>query len=439
MKRIRQTNRWTNCELLFSWFVFLLFFLATCLNSLSAIVRRDFLNMNYASWEISEWLINYEGGFVRRGIMGQMLWALEQWFPFDVRVALMGVCIIASALMLWGILRLFRKEGWALLIIPTGFCLGYTLFSLWGRRDYISLMLTFSIFLIFKQVISHPRSWTRWAAFYALSAFQLLMHEAAFFYTFPILMLYSYCQGRDSRLSASRSALRCLVQFLPILIVMAAACLFKGGEDVAQSIWGSWLPIIGNYQDDTSKMGFAMVALTWDVKATFVGHFTSAFIGDVSPAAWRAPLALLNLLAVYYLTTRLNAVNMGIYKPKPMNHVLMSNVVLVQLIALLPMFTVLSCDWGRTLPYCAISSMFFYHLFKDEPVRFMPSLTAASSKIQTFISGNRTLRSPYTYILLVMLAPVPTYKAPLDHINTFQQKFFYLFTDLFHQLATFIS
>jgi hypothetical protein len=83
--------------------------------------------------------------------------------------------------------------------------------------------------------------------------------------------------------------------------------------------------------------------------------------------------------------------------------------------------------------------MFFYHLFKDEPVKFMPSLTAASSRIQTFISGNRTLRSPYTYILLVMLAPVPTYKAPLDHINTFQQKFFYLFTDLFHQLASFIS
>lgn len=439
MKRIRQSNRWSNCELLFSWFVFLLFFLATCLNSFTAIVRRDFLHLNYTSWEISEWLINYEGGFVRRGVIGQILWTLEQWFPFDVRVALMGVCIIASSFMLWGIVRLFRKEGWALILIPTGFCLGYTLFSLWGRRDFISLMLTYSIFLIFKQLISHPKSWARWAAFYALSAFQLLMHEAAFFYTFPILMLYSYCQSRDSRSSVCRSALRCLVQFLPILAVMAAVCLFKGDEHVAQAIWDSWTPIIGNYQDDVQHQGYGLVAMTWDVKWTFAGHFTSAFVGDVSPAAWRIALVLLNLLGVYYLTTRLNGVNMGIYKPKPMNHVLMSNVVLVQLVALLPMFTVLSCDWGRTLPYCVISSMFFYHLFKDQPVHFVPALTRASNTIQAYISKNRILSSPYTYILLVLLAPVPNYKAPLDHINTFQQKFFYIISDLFHQFASFIS
>ena len=419
--------------------VFLLFFTATCLNSFGKILHRDFLHVNYQSWEISEWLINYEGGFVRRGLCGQVLWQLEQWFPYDIRVALMGICIIASAIFLYIILRLFKKEGWSILMLPTGFCLGFTLFNLWGRRDYISLMLAFSIFLVFRHVISHPKRWTGWIVFYALSTLQILLHEASFFYTFPILMLHSYCHGRNSSLTAMKSAWRCVLQFLPVLLVMAAACLFKGNENVAQAIWDSWVPIIGNYQADTAKMGWGVFALTWSPEMIFPSHFSTSLMGDVSPAVWRIPLVILNLLAAYYLVTRLNAVNMGIYRLKPMNHALMSNVVLVQFVAMLPMFTVLSCDWGRTLPYCAISSMFFYHVFKNERVHFLPFLTRTSDRIQAFISGNKVLSSPFTYILLVLLAPVPTYNAPLDHVNTFQQRFFQIILDIFHQIASLIA
>ena len=232
--------------------------------------------------------------------------------------------------------------------------------------------------------------------------------------------------------------MRTLLQFLPVLAVMAAVCLFKGNERVAHVIWDSWAPVISRFQDDM-RLGYGLIAITWDVKWTFAGHFTTAFVGDVSPSAWRILLALFNLMSLYYLTTRLNAVDMGLYKPRPMNHVLMSDIVIVQFVALLPMFTVLSCDWGRTLPYWAISSVFFYHLFKDESVSFMPSLSRTSSRIQTYISSNRILSSPYTYILLILVAPVPNYKAPLDHINTFQQKFFYILCDLFNQFASVIS
>ncbi len=439
MKRTHQLNKGLNYEKAFSWLVFLLFFIATCLNSFGKILHRDFLHVNYQSWEISEWLINYEGGFVRRGLCGQVLWQLEQWFPYDIRVALMGICIITSAIFLYIILRLFKKEGWSLLILPTGFCLGFTLFNLWGRRDYISLMLALSIFLVFRHIISRTKRRAGWIAFYALSALQILLHEASFFYTFPILMLYSYCQGRDSRLTAIKSAWRSLLQFLPVLLVMAATCLFKGNENVAQAIWDSWVPIIGNYQADTVKMGWGVFALTWSPEMIFPSHFSTSLMGDVSPAGWRIPLVILNLLATYYLVTRLNAVNMGLYRLKSMNHVLMSNVVLVQFVAMLPMFTVLSCDWGRTLPYCAISSMFFYHVFKNQPVHFVPFLTRTSDNIQSFISGNRILNSPFTYILLVLLAPVPTYNAPLDHINTFQQRFFQIILDIFHQIASLIA
>ena len=439
MKRTRQLKNGSNYEKAFSWLVFLLFLAATCLNSFGKILHREFLHASYQSWEISEWLINYEGGFVRRGLTGQLLWSLQQWFPYDIRVALMGICIIASAVFLCLILRVFKKEGWSLLIIPTGFCLGFTLFNLWGRRDYISLMLTFSLFLLYRHVLRHPQQWLAWVTFYILSALQLLMHEASFFYTFPILMLYGFHHHRGQRLSIVKSLCTSALQFLPVVLVMGAACIFKGNENVAQAIWDSWVPVVGRYQADVSKMGWGVFALTWSPEMIFPSHFSTSLMGDASPAVWRIPLVLLNLLAGYYLVTRLNAVDMGLYRPKTMNHVMMSNVALIQIVAMLPMFTVLSCDWGRTIPYWVISSLMFYYVFKQEPATFASPLTSMSSRIQDKISKSKVLSSPYTYILLVLLAPVPTYNAPLDHVNTFQQRFFTIILDMFNQLASLFS
>ena len=439
MKRTRQLKNGSNYEKAFSWLVFLLFLAATCLNSFGKILHREFLHASYQSWEISEWLINYEGGFVRRGLTGQLLWSLQQWFPYDIRVALMGICIIASAVFLCLILRVFKKEGWSLLIIPTGFCLGFTLFNLWGRRDYISLMLTFSLFLLYRHVLRHPRQWLAWVAFYILSALQLLMHEASFFYTFPILMLYGFHHHRGQHLSITKSLCTSALQFLPVVLVMGAACIFKGNENVAQAIWDSWVPVVGRYQADVSKMGWGVFALTWSPEMIFPSHFSTSLMGDASPAVWRIPLVLLNLLAGYYLVTRLNAVDMGLYRPKTMNHVMMSNVALIQFVAMLPMFTVLSCDWGRTIPYWVISSLMFYYVFRQEPTTFASPLTSMSSRIQEKSSKSKVLSSPYTYILLVLLAPVPTYNAPLDHVNTFQQRFFTIILDMFNQLASLFS
>lgn len=439
MKRAPQLNNKSNYEKAFSWLVFLLFLVACCLNSFGKILRLDFLGMNYQSWEISEWLINYEGGFVRRGLVGQLLWSLEQWFPYDIRVALMGICIVVSLIFLYVILRVFKKEGWAVLILPTGFCLGFTMFSLWGRRDYISLMLTYSLFMLFRHQLNHPGKWLGWAAFSVLSVLQILIHEASFFYTFPILMLYSYHHSRCQQQSIGKSLCTCALQFLPVVLAMAAACIFKGNEQVAQTIWDSWVPIVGNYQTGAEKMGWGVFALTWSPGLIFPSHFATSLMGDASPAVWRIPLVIFNLLAAYYLVTRMNAVNMGLFRPKPMNHIFMSDVALIQFVAMLPMFTVLSCDWGRTLPYWIISSLLFYHTFRREQVGFATLLTRASTGVQGFITGSRVLRSPFTYILVVLLAPVPTYNAPFDHINTFQQRFFSLILDIFNQIASYIS
>ena len=86
-----------------------------------------------------------------------------------------------------------------------------------------------------------------------------------------------------------------------------------------------------------------------------------------------------------------------------------------------------------------LSSLFFYHVFKHEAVTFPPFLTKASRAIHGLIDGNRLLRSPATYLLLVLLTPVPNYYAPLDHTNTIQQAFFAEALDFINHITTLLA
>lgn len=427
MEPSRRITHGSRGEVIFSWMVTVLFGVSVAVGCV-----RNFrpLGLDFGSWEISDWLINYEGGLVRRGLIGQLLLELEQLRLYDVRLAIAGICAVCSVALLWIVLRIFKREGWSWLLIPTGLCLGYTFLNLWARRDMLSLIMTFFIFLSYRNAVSRQRNWLSWGAFYVLSVLQILIHEASFFYTFPILMLYEFHRQRMRQLSMVASAAKCLLFFMPVLVTMCIACLFKGDQQTAEAIWASWGKVFTAFQPDAiNQLGKGVEALGWDAGQTFYNHLYTSFLGCVHPSYWGILWTLFNLVATYYLLTRVDCVKAGIYPQRAMSHTTMSDIALVQYVALLPMYTVLSCDWGRTLPYLVITSVFFYHLFKQEQPLFSHRLTRVSTSLQGAISGNRVLTLPVIYILLVLLTPIPRYHVPFDSLNTFQQKFW---TELMH-------
>ena len=427
MESSRRNTTGCRGEVVFSWMVMALFGGSIVLGCL-----KNFrpLGFDFKSYEVSDWLVNYVGGFVRRGLIGQVLLELEKLHLYDVRLAIAAIIAVCSVAILWILVRIFRREGWSLLIIPTGLCLGYTFLNIWGRRDLLSLTMTFFIFLSYRNAVSRQHNWLSWGVFQILSILQILIHEASFFYTFPILMLYEFHRLRTRQHSVTTSVARCLLPFLPMLVTMAVACLFKGNQQIAEAIWASWGKMFSAFQPDAiNQMGLSIEALGWDASETFGNHLYTSYLGCFHPSYWGIPLTLFNLLATYYLVTRVNSVKTGIYPQRAMSHVTMSDIVLVQFVALLPMYTVLSCDWGRTLPYLVISSVFFYHIFKQETPLFSYRLTRVSTRLQDAISGVKPLNLPAVYILLVLLVPIPRYHVPFDSLNTFQQK---LWTELLH-------
>lgn len=101
---------------------FLLVWLMLIVCSLVHSVYNDFYYLNYREWGISEWLINYQGGFVRRGLLGQVLFLLYQLHPFNLRFALLTISVLTSFLFLILIVRIFIRRGWSMAILLLGCC-----------------------------------------------------------------------------------------------------------------------------------------------------------------------------------------------------------------------------------------------------------------------------------------------------------------------------
>lgn len=122
------------------------------------IFRSDVYGLlSYQSFEISDWLINYEGGFVRRGLDGQLLYWLYQVWPFAPVYMVKCLVVTESVFFLVLLLHVFRKEGWSLAILPFGCCLFFLFLRTGQRRDMFMLMGVYLIFLCYKRYLASAK------------------------------------------------------------------------------------------------------------------------------------------------------------------------------------------------------------------------------------------------------------------------------------------
>lgn len=414
-------------EIIFSWFVFSCF-------SITLFYRNNNVwdysgKLDYFDILISEWLINYEGGFVRRGIIGQLFYFMEQIYLFDVRIVIVLTITFFSFFILLLLFYIFKKESWPIVLLPAGCCLGFTVFNLFGRRDLLSLFISFFLFLLYKKS-KNDSGFKYMMAFYGLGIIQLLVHEASFFYTFPIIMFDAYMQNRND-FSLKKSVTKCFILFSPILFTILLVSVFHGDSNIANQIWSSWNMVFKAFPDETDNViiGSALQYLDSGILSAAKYHLSVAYKGGLNPAYWRSFLVFLNFVSIYYLFTRINCVNMGIFNVHKTDNILLSNIFIIQFISMIPMFTILSCDWGRTIPYLGITTIFFYFLFHDVNLKFPPFVYSLSSFLQKGIESNRWFSSPFFYLFVLLVTPIPSFDAP-DFTERGHNTLQYLFVDI---------
>ncbi len=210
--------------------------------------NRDIYNdFTHGSFGISEWLVNYQGGFVRRGICGELIYQLYQIHPFDVIMFIKGICSVSSILLLILLLYIFKREGWSIAILPLPCCLFYNFQMILARKDSLLLLFTFFVFYSFRRGIL-TKSIKFWLLSSLLASLAILMHEAFFFYSIPILYVwYLHYRCTKYKCKLLRSIFFSLFPFLPCIAVLIIVTINKGDYTISQNIWLSWKDAIASY------------------------------------------------------------------------------------------------------------------------------------------------------------------------------------------------
>ena len=142
------------------------------------------LNLNEFPYKyvFTDWLINYEGGFVRRGLLGHINYKLSLLTHFDIKNIIFFFQVIGYATYFILIYNFFRKIKinffWLLIVFSTiSFLYPISEIEALGRKD-IYILLCFLIFIIINPVHLDKLIFI----FLFVFTISCLIHEISFFY-----------------------------------------------------------------------------------------------------------------------------------------------------------------------------------------------------------------------------------------------------------------
>lgn len=309
-------------------------------------------NSSYdAGWTIGEWLVSYQGGFIRRGFSGSIIYFLTDQFNINPIFLIWTISITLYLLLILLILKYCKSEFPKYLIFSPIFLGAPIIQGTLIRKDNLLLLLFgICILTIELQLKNQIRKIHTFFIVNVFSILAILNHESYGFWALPILViLVSIIKNKymKSLFLRIRSGLFFL---LPSFITFFLCCIFKGNQDQVNIIHFSWrkfyplLPSPGNEIFLPEPTG-TMSSLGWSLKygidlslSTLVQFSKFIWI----PGAWIITILICTL---YFISSK----NEGkIFKLK--KFILLSNFLIFT-----PLFIV-GCDFGRWIFLWIISS-----------------------------------------------------------------------------------
>lgn len=358
---------------------------------------------------INEMLVNWEGGLVRRGLFGELLYWARSVVTFPVDDAIVVAYYVGFAVLTALLVRIFKKNGWSLFILPFPMCLYVYLcdpYFMIGRRDAWLLILAYVSFKLYHRYVESG-GWYRLIACNLSLIVAILLHEASFFFVFLIIFLHDFWHNIANGREILAGSWHVFCHWLAILFLLCIVVLCHGDDLLVREIWDSWCPYLGEaVTNELVKDSYMSMTMNWSLEyciteIVWPNSWLSYF-------AWNLPTLPFNLYlfaCLYYLVTRFNAIDLGFYRLEKYDRVQISNIVLVQFICVLPLLTLVFCDWGRALPYWIVSSLLFFHFFGNAEFA-PPILSSLSVRLQGWIDKIPFLNTSWGYYILIMTLPL---------------------------------
>ncbi len=340
-------NLITNTKFIVAWSVFYTLFLGVkCVFDFRIKMLAE--NGNFA-----DFFINYSGGFVRRGLLGQVFLWCHQMNINPLWAAAIFASLVFLMIALYMISE-FRKHNYNLCILTVGWFLGD--FGLYGltfmRRDYFVMCSFLLTAWLWKRM--GIMKWLLLAN--VLVSITILCYEPFALFSIPFCILLT-------RLKL-RSWWKSLVCWLLPVISFFVCCKYAGGKDVYDAIVASTHEFVHN-------PGMMMFLQRGSVDAMkFHLHCNFMSVSNCIPVII---LSFVSLSAMVYYCV--NAIPVFSQSKKDFaNRRYILTYLLCAFAFLSPMFTCLSTDYARTCVYvCLASFILFFTLNDKEKQDFLPS------------------------------------------------------------------
>lgn len=361
-------SKTTSYKELFGKLISLLFHLFVALFTgviLADLMQKIWFGYAKESWSISEILINYQGGFVRRGLLGELIYWFSNHNDFSIYTLILLISIIAYSILILYFIWEFKKNALPIVILPFAFFLGGPVISdYWIRKDILIVLL---FILVIKQASKYK--FLNYLFMNIFLIIGILIHENMAFISFPILIIYFINRNsnvfRQQNPSFFFKIYNTILLLSPSLAAFLLVIVYKGNYDLAFSIWSSWLPVQFPIQN-IEQFGppASIEALSWNISRAFEGlkHTLHNFDGGIyAPVAWFGIVA-----GVIYVLSNFDILSMSSGYSKKTKEYLsnLSVVLLVQIFAIIPLF-IIGWDYGRWIFLWVTSSFIIFFNFKD--------------------------------------------------------------------------
>ena len=214
----------------------------------------DYREPRFNEWPVTEWLVNYQGGFVRRGLIGELLLAISDpltgILPNLYRLVLSSYFIyilIFFALYFAAQIKNYRVLLITLIIQGGIYHMGISA-DFYTRKENLFLILFGLLCLLYiyasrRQGQPRKSSFTTLISLAIISApLMILIHEAYLFMSFPltVLLLWIACKENPSYIYLRLG----LMMYIVICLIFFISCSIHHGDVIsAQAIWDS-LPLV---------------------------------------------------------------------------------------------------------------------------------------------------------------------------------------------------
>jgi|GEM_PF-1275773 len=383
------------------------------------------ISWGHNNWCMTECLINYAGGFVRRGLPGELALSASSISGIPPNMIVVIACLLLLAgLILFYCLKAPRNVPAFLIFSPI--VLGIPAFNdFLVRKDTLCIAILILCLVIEKTKYSFLR---KNILINILGIAAILSHEGFIFYGFLSIVAFRYFQSEKKLLST-------IISFSPMILAFCISSIYHGNELTAVAINKSLVAVWHNidpWDKDINVPSCAITSLKYSLtNCPWMGY---SVLWEISyhiytPIAWFATIFICYCYLLEFI----------VEKPSHSNKIIDSQeieksrlfvILTAQLIFISPLF-IIGWDYGRWIFLWTSSSLAIYLLGLNWDDHFL-------IKVTSYVVGcQKRIRLPWTpqkWHLLFFGVPVCSWSVfSYLHASPLGNQVDFFYQSLFHK------